>query len=113
MPEPLYDAAETMPREAATRPRKWRALLRYGLPAALLFATFCTTLLVGARLQFNFNHNLETFATGDELVPLFPVSWMWAAPRLLLGGVPFSLAIMSILLAHEMGHYLCLSLIHI
>jgi hypothetical protein len=107
MPEPLYDAAEMMPPEVVVRPRRWRNFLRYGLPALLLLITFCTTLLVGARLQFNFNHNLETFATGDELIPLFPASWMWRAPRLLLGGVPFSLAMMSILLAHEMGHYLC------
>jgi hypothetical protein len=39
-------------------------------------------------------------------MPLFPVQWLWQSPRLLLLGVPFSLAIMGILLAHEMGHYL-------
>jgi membrane-associated protease RseP (regulator of RpoE activity) len=80
--------------------------VRYGVPLLLLVVTFCTTVLVGARLQFNFNHHLEAFATGNELLPLFPVQWIWQNPRQLLLGVPFSLAIMSILLAHEMGHYL-------
>ena len=78
---------------------------RYGLPLLLLIVTFGTTVLVGSRLQFNFNHNLEAFATGNEVLPLFPVQWLWQSPRQLLLGVPFSLAIMSILLAHEMGHY--------
>jgi membrane-associated protease RseP (regulator of RpoE activity) len=78
--------------------------LRYRMPLLLLLITFCTTVLVGSRLQFNFNHNLEAFATSEAL-PLFPVQWLWQSPRQLLLGVPFSLAIMGILLAHELGHY--------
>src|SRR5207247_9873993 len=31
---------------------------------------------------------------------------IWRTPSLLITGLPFSLAIMAILLAHEMGHYL-------
>jgi Zn-dependent protease len=80
--------------------------LRWRLPLLLVLLTFCSTLIVGARLQFNFSRGHEAFATGDETVPLFPVHWLWTAPRQLLGGLPFSLAIMGILLAHEMGHYL-------
>jgi membrane-associated protease RseP (regulator of RpoE activity) len=78
---------------------------RYRLPLLLLLVTFCTTVLVGARLQFNFDHHLAAFATGNEWLPLFPVQWIWRSPRLLLRGIFFSLAIMSILLAHELGHY--------
>ena len=78
---------------------------RYRLPLLLLLLTFCTTVLVGSRLQFNFDHQLDAFAAGDELLPLFPVQWLWQNPRLLLRGVPFSLSLMSILLAHELGHY--------
>jgi membrane-associated protease RseP (regulator of RpoE activity) len=71
----------------------------------MLLSTCCTTVLVGSRLQFNFNHHLEAFASGNERLPLFPVEWLWQSPRQLLLGVPFSLAMMGILLAHELGHY--------
>jgi membrane-associated protease RseP (regulator of RpoE activity) len=79
--------------------------IRYGIPLLLLIVTFGTTVLVGSRLQFNFNHNLEAFASSGESMPLFPVQWLWQNPRQLLLGVPFSLAIMAILLSHELGHY--------
>jgi hypothetical protein len=94
-------------REDTAAPARYYAhRVHYALPLLLLLITFCTTVLVGARLQFNFNHNLEAFATGDEMLPLFPVQWLWESPRLLLLGIPFSVAIMGILLSHEMGHYL-------
>jgi hypothetical protein len=102
MSEPISDS---LTETALPAPRVHGRPLRYGLPFLLLLLTFCTTVLVGSRLQFNFNHNLEAFA-GNEMIPLFPVQWLWQDPQLLLLGVPFSLAIMGILLAHEMGHYL-------
>jgi membrane-associated protease RseP (regulator of RpoE activity) len=72
----------------------------------LLAATCFTTLVVGARMQFNFSHNLAPFATGDELIPFFPVGWVLEQPARLLMGIPFSATLLLILLAHEMGHYL-------
>lgn len=78
----------------------------YWLPLLLLIVTFVTTTVVGARLQYNFNHDLPAFSTSDESLPLFPVSWIFHNPRLVLEGLPFSLTLMLILLAHEMGHYL-------
>ena len=98
--------SDFVPEDAASV-REHALQLRYRLPLLLLLLTFCTTVLVGSRLQYNFNHNLEAFATGNEVLPLFPVQWMWENPRQLLLGIPFSLAIMGILLAHELGHYLC------
>jgi len=62
--------------------------------------------VVGARMEFNFLHNLPPFAAGDEYVPFFPVGWMLAQPSRLLMGIPFSATLLTILLAHEMGHYL-------
>jgi membrane-associated protease RseP (regulator of RpoE activity) len=100
MPESISDALPgSVAYSGASTPR-----LRYRVPLLLLLLTFCTTVLVGSRLQFNFNHNLEAFA-GSETLPLFPVEWLWQSPRLLLLGIPFSLSIMGILLSHELGHY--------
>ena len=96
---------DALPVATAALPGEHAYRLRYGLPLLLLLFTFCTTALVGSRLQYNFNHNLEAFASGDELVPMFPVQWLWQSPRQLLLGIPFSLAIMGILLSHELGHY--------
>ena len=81
------------------RPRYWLHLL-------LLLLTFVTTSVVGAQLQANFNANLPVFRTGDSRLPLFPVEWLFQNPSLVLRGIPFSLTLMTILLAHEMGHYL-------
>jgi membrane-associated protease RseP (regulator of RpoE activity) len=85
--------------EAPPRPRYWLHVL-------LLIATGFTTLVVGARMQFNFLHNLPPFTAGDETLPFFPIGWALAHPARLLLGIPFSATLLTILLAHEMGHYL-------
>jgi len=66
---------------------------RYWLHAALLLLTFGTTTLVGAG---HYAAYLMDFKEG----PLQPT---WG---LLVGGLWYSLTIMAILGAHEMGHYL-------
>jgi len=78
---------------------------RLGVHILLLFATFATTLVVGARIQFNFAHHQPVFSLSDDSPALFPLSWI-AHPSELLPGIPFSVTLMFILLAHEMGHYL-------
>ena len=84
---------------------------RYWVNLLLLAATLFSTLLVGARLEYNFIHDLPAFpdVTGFSatLRELFPVHWLVTAPSRLWLGVPFCATLMSILLAHEMGHYLC------
>lgn len=89
------------PRPEGRPPRE-----RYWLHALLLVATVFTTLVVGARMEFNFLNNLPPFAAGDEWLPFFPLGWIVAQPSRLLLGIPFSATLLSILLAHEMGHYL-------
>ncbi|HEV7217964.1 MAG TPA: site-2 protease family protein [Terriglobales bacterium] len=79
---------------------------RYWLHILLLIATIFTTLVVGARMEFNFLHNQAAFAVGDEFVPFFPIEWALAHPSRLLLGIPFSGTLLLILMAHEMGHYL-------
>lgn len=75
----------------------------YWLHVLLLLLTFFTTLVVGSRLQWNFMRGLPPFDM--SVGGYFPLLWAVRGRHLLLG-VPFSLTLMLILLAHEMGHYL-------
>jgi membrane-associated protease RseP (regulator of RpoE activity) len=76
---------------------------RYWLHGLLLLLTILTTLIVGARLESNYLNGLPSFSADDSIFP----SLRWALEgRHLLLGIPFSLSLMLILLAHEMGHYL-------
>jgi len=88
-----------LPQGAPPRPRYW-------IYASLLIATCFTTLIVGARLEFNFLHDLPPFTGGDDFLPFFPIRWVLAHPSRLLLGIPFSASLLAILLSHEMGHYL-------
>jgi len=84
---------------------------RYWLHILLFFGTCFTTLVTGARMQYNFEHNRPALSLDDEpidgeVVPLFPVNWVRSHPERLLGGVPFMGTLMLFFFAHEMGHYL-------
>lgn len=77
---------------------------RYWLHILLFLLTLLSTLCVGARLQYEFDHNLSFFPFSDQ--PYF-IPWTWTLSdwhRLFLG-VPFSFCLLGILTAHEMGHY--------
>jgi membrane-associated protease RseP (regulator of RpoE activity) len=66
----------------------------------LLFALTClSTLIVGTVLMAPFTNRV------DESITAF-LRDIIHTPSLLLSGLPFSVAIMGILFAHEMGHYL-------
>jgi membrane-associated protease RseP (regulator of RpoE activity) len=75
---------------------------RYWLHLLLFATTVFTTLIVGARLQYNFDLGLPQFRSDADL---FPLRWALEQPSRLLLGVPFSVALLGILLAHEMGHF--------
>ena len=60
---------------------------RYWLHALLFLLTVFTTLVVGARLAWNFQHHLPAYVSEDDL---FPFLWVLASPRRLLLGIPFS-----------------------
>jgi membrane-associated protease RseP (regulator of RpoE activity) len=74
---------------------------RYWLHVLLLLLTFLTTTVVGAGLWESFSAN-SPYAF-DALGGYIRA---WQNPAYLLKGLPFSITLLAILLAHEMGHYL-------
>lgn len=84
---------------------------RYWLHALLLLATCFTTLVTGARMEYNFQHDRPALSLSDdpingEVIPIFPAGWVHSHPARLLDGIPFMATLMLFFLAHEMGHYL-------
>lgn len=73
------------------------------LQAALLLLTLFTTTALGARLAQNFAADLPPFDLDTDIYIFLAV---WRKPSLLLDGLPYSLTLLGILLAHEFGHYL-------
>ncbi len=65
----------------------------------MLGLTFLSTLIAGFFFHVNFVSDYEA----DVLARLLEA---WQNPAQILMGLPFALTILSILLAHEMGHYL-------
>jgi hypothetical protein len=90
-----------MPEWAPPQPKP-----RYWLHALLLLATCFTTLVMGARMQYNFQHGQPALSANDDSVPYFPANWAFSHPARLLGGLPFMATLMLFFLAHEMGHYI-------
>jgi membrane-associated protease RseP (regulator of RpoE activity) len=75
---------------------------RYWLHALLLVATLLSTTIVGAGLARSFAQGRPVDFAGD----LDGYVRMWHEPSFLLAGLPFSLTLLTILLAHEFGHFL-------
>ena len=83
---------------------------RYWLHILLFLATVFTTLVVGARLQYNFSQALPQFQSDADI---FPLHWALQHPSSLMLGIPFSATLLCILLAHEMGHFICAQRNHV
>ena len=86
-----------MPAFARTRPAH-----RYWLHLLLLVATFVSTTVMGSGLAHAFAQNRPFDFDSD----LNGYVLIWHNPVLLLDGLPFSITLLVILLAHEFGHYL-------
>jgi len=77
----------------------------YWLHALLLALTLATSTVVGAAMQHDFESNLPL-----DIESSFSLySAFWRHPAGLLQGLPFSLTLLAILLAHEFGHYFAAS----
>src|SRR5208282_6441722 len=103
-PTPSFPVLATAPPQEVwviqrPRPRWWLYVLFF------LLTLFSTT-VVGARMEFNYLHRQPVLSLNDDTISLFPIGWALEPPSNLLLGLPFSLTLMLILFAHEMGHYL-------
>jgi Zn-dependent protease len=74
---------------------------RLWLHITLFALTLATTTIVGAALA----HGFETNHPVDVEQELAIISQLPSNPWLLISGLPFSLTLLTILLAHELGHY--------
>jgi membrane-associated protease RseP (regulator of RpoE activity) len=75
----------------------------YWLHILLFLLTVLTTLVVGAKLQLDFLYGEPMFIADDNF---FPLRWVLQQPSRLLLGIPFSVSLLGILMAHEMGHFI-------
>lgn len=76
---------------------------RLWLHGLLLLLTLATTTVVGARLALSFAQNAPAFVLEEDF---FFLARIIDQPSLLWSGLPFSLTLLAILLAHEFGHYI-------
>ncbi len=69
----------------------------------LLLLSIITTTGIGARFMQNYHDGLPLVAHESDL---WPWPWLLQSPARFLLGWPFSVALLSILLTHEFGHYI-------
>ncbi len=95
-PRPTHlDVSRAALSESLRDSRIWLHLL-------LFLLTLLSTSAVGARLSYNFDHNLPAFEATRDIEAFW--TW-WQTPLILVQGLPFSLTLLTILMAHECGHY--------
>lgn len=82
------------------RASRWQT---FGIPSVLFVLSVFTTTAIGARFMQNFHDGLPLVAREGDL---WPWPWLTSHPSRFLLGWPFSLTLLTILLAHEFGHYI-------
>ena len=93
----------TAPPIAKVTHKRQPPLLRIGVPLLLFIITLISTTAVGMRYMHNFGLGLPPLASPDTDV--LPYGWVWQNRAAFATGLPFSLTLIAILLAHEFGHY--------
>src|SRR5262249_21326103 len=95
---PIFDPERQEIRVMLVEPPKRRLWLH----VLLFLAPFLSPLTLGPHFQHDFERDLWPFSDDEYSLP-----WTWALsdPRRLVLGIPFSLCLLGILTAHELGHY--------
>ena len=75
---------------------------RLGTPLLLFVVTLLSTNAVGMRYMHNFRLGMAPLTSDADLLPY---GWVLSNLREFASGLPFSLTLIGILLAHEFGHY--------
>jgi membrane-associated protease RseP (regulator of RpoE activity) len=91
MAKPFDSPAEILFEHARERKFPW-------VNVALFALTCFSTMVMGTALMAMYSNSVDGLASFTNQIV--------RSPSVLLSGLPFSLAIMTILLGHEMGHYL-------
>lgn len=76
---------------------------RWPLACLLAVMTLITACAFGARMRFAFEHNLPAYDMERDWDALLAA---WRDPSVLADGLPYALTLLTILAAHELGHYL-------
>jgi membrane-associated protease RseP (regulator of RpoE activity) len=71
------------------------------LAIVMFFLTLCTSLVAGTQFAISFANNQA--ASVDEFLHDF--TFLYKHPSSLIAGLPFALTLLTILLAHELGHF--------
>jgi len=77
------------------------SLKSFVLAVALFFATLCTCLAAGTQFAVAYAHNQAVSL--DDFLRAFTL--FYKNPAGLLAGLPFAATLLTILLAHELGHF--------
>ncbi len=106
----MSDPTPTFPILAVEQPQEVWVITpprqRWWLYFLFFLLTLFSTTIVGARMEFNYLHRQPVISLNDDSISMFPIQWAFQPASNLLMGLPFSLTLMFILFAHEMGHYL-------
>lgn len=98
---PRSGPSEDSPQEIGAPPQPdWE---KAWIAISLLALTAVTTISTGAVLMYNFRNGDPPFAVNAGF---FPLAWIVRHPDRLAGGWSFSLTLLGILAAHELGHWL-------
>jgi len=81
--------------------RPWPSARSLVLAAVLFVITLVTSLIAGAHFAAAYTHNQA--ASFDAFFLTFRIAFRH--PASLLAGLPFAITLLTILLAHELGHY--------